>query len=66
MTKSPFLQFFLSLSLFLLNPSISKTVRGISLKFCIHKLGLMTRHAAACQNVCKQCSLCVNNNNALL
>ena len=37
MAKSPFLQFFLSLSLlffFSLNPSISKTVRDTGLKFC--------------------------------
>ena len=37
MAKSPFLQFFLSLLLFLffsLNPCISKTVRGTGLKFC--------------------------------
>ena len=33
--KSPFLQFFLSLSLFFsLNHSISKTIRGTGLKFC--------------------------------
>ena len=35
MAKSPFLQFFLSSSLFFsLNPSISKTVRGTGLQFC--------------------------------
>ena len=36
MAKSPFLQFLLSLSFlfFSLNPCISKTVRGIDLKFC--------------------------------
>ena len=37
MSKSPFLQFFLLLSLssfFSLNPCISKTVRGAGLKFC--------------------------------
>ena len=34
MPKSQFLQFFL-LSFFSLNPSISKTVRGAGVKFCI-------------------------------
>ena len=69
MAKSQFLQFFLSslsLSLFFfsLNPSISKTVRGKGLKFCTQ----VGSNDPTCsdQNVCIQCSLSVNNNNALL
>ena len=56
MAKSLFLQF-LSSS-FLLNPSISKNVRGTGLKF-FTQVGAVT-----CQIVCKQCSLPVNNNKA--
>ena len=65
MAKSPFLQFFLSLLFFFrLNPSISKTVRGTGLKFCT-QVGFDDPSAVICQNVCKQCSLHVNNHNAL-
>ena len=31
----------------------------------VHKLEPMTQHAVTCQNLCKWCSLRVNNNNAL-
>ena len=59
MAKSPFLQFFL----FSFKSCISKTVRGTGLKFCT-QVGSNNQMCNDLSNVCKPCSLPVNNNKA--